>query len=76
MKDAAFINKMNDVKCQAWNAFIEGVKNFLGDVNPHYKEIVENMLEKLRVYGCNMSLKLHLLHSHLLLLPRQLRGFQ
>jgi hypothetical protein len=61
MKDAAFINTMNDIKCQA---FIEVVKNFLGDVKDHhYKETVEIMLDKLRVYGCNMSLNLHLLLS-------------
>jgi len=33
------------------------------------------MLEKLRVYGCNMSLKLHLLHSHLDYIPGNLGAF-
>jgi hypothetical protein len=57
---------MNNVEHQAWNAFIEVVKKFLGNVKDHhYKEIVEDMLEKLRVLGCNKSLKFHFLHSHL-----------
>lgn len=39
MKDAAFTNTLNNIECQEWNAFIEVVKNFLGDVeDPHYKE--------------------------------------
>jgi hypothetical protein len=65
MKDATFANTINDVEHQAWNAFTD-VKKFLGNVkDPYYKEIVDNVLEKLRVLGSNMSLKLHFLHSHL-----------
>ena len=76
MKDAAFMNSMNNIDCHAWNAFVEVVRSFLGDVKyPRYKEIVENMLEKLRVYGCNISLKLHLLHSHLDHFPGNLGTF-
>jgi hypothetical protein len=56
MKDAAFTNTVNDVERQALNAFTEVVKKFVGDVkDPRYKEIVENMLGKLRVLGFNMS---------------------
>jgi hypothetical protein len=77
MKDAAFTITMNNIKCQEWNAFIEVVKNFVGDVkDPHYKEAVENMSEKLRVYGCNMNLKLHLLHPHLDYFPGSLGAFR
>ena len=76
MKDAAFTNTVNNIECQEWNAFIDVVKNFLGDVkDPRYKETVENMSEKLRVYGCNTSLKLHLLHSHLDYFPGNLGAF-
>jgi hypothetical protein len=52
MKYAAFTNTKNDVERQAWNAFIEIIKKFLGKVkNLSYKEIIENMLETLRVLG-------------------------
>jgi len=55
------------------NAFTEVVKKFLGDVkDPCYKAIVENMLGKLRVLGCNMSWKLLFLHSLLEYCPDNL----
>ena len=76
MKRAAFTNTMNDVERQALKAFTEVVKKFLGDVRDvRYKEIVENMLGKLRVLGCNMSLKLYFLHSHLDYFPGNLGAF-
>jgi hypothetical protein len=63
MKDAAFTNTMNDIERQALNAFTVVVKKFLGDVKGlRYKEIVENMLGKLRVLGCNVSWKLLFTH--------------
>ena len=76
MKDAASTNTMNDIDRQALNAFTEVAKKFLGDVkDPRYKEIVENMPEKLRVLGPNMSLKLQLLQSHLEYFPDNLGTF-
>jgi hypothetical protein len=76
MKNATFTNTMNDVERQALNAFTEVVKKFLGDVkDPRYKEIVENTLGKVRVLGCNMSLKLHFLHSHPECFPDNLGTF-
>jgi hypothetical protein len=51
-KNAAFMNTMNNVQHQAWNAFTEDVQKILGNVkDPRYKEIVGNMLEKLTVLG-------------------------
>jgi hypothetical protein len=76
MKGAAFTNTMNDVERQALNVFTEVVRKFLGYVkDPRYKEIVENMLGKLRVLGCNMSWKLLFLHSHLEYFPENLGTF-
>jgi hypothetical protein len=52
MKYAAFTNTKNDVEIQAWNAFLEINKKFLGKVKYlRYEEIIENMLGKLRVLG-------------------------
>jgi hypothetical protein len=63
MKDTAF---MSDIELQAWNAFKDVVKKFLGNSkDPQCENIVGNMLEKLQILGCNMSLKLHFLHFHL-----------
>jgi hypothetical protein len=62
MKDTAFTDTMSDIELQAWNAF----KKFLGNVkDPRYEKIVGNVLEKLQILGCNISLKLHFLHFHL-----------
>ena len=52
------------------------ILKFLGNVkDPYYKETVENMLENVRVLGCNSSLKLHFLHSHLDYFPDNLVAF-
>jgi hypothetical protein len=49
------------------------VKKFIGNIkDPLYKEIVRNMLDKFKLLGCNMSLKLHFLASHLDYLPPNL----
>jgi hypothetical protein len=38
---------------------------FLGNIRAeNYKELVEDMLTSYHTLGCNMSLKIHLLHSH------------
>jgi hypothetical protein len=49
------------------------VKKFLGNIkDPLYREIVRNMLVKFKLLGCNMSLKLHFLASHLDYFPLNL----
>jgi hypothetical protein len=49
------------------------VKKFLGNIkDPLYKEIVRNMLDKFKILGCNMNLKLHFLTSNLDYFPPNL----
>jgi hypothetical protein len=49
------------------------VNNFLGKYKaPNYRTPPENMIQTFRNMECNMSLKLHFLHSHLGLSPRNL----
>ena len=44
--------------------------NFLGNVKAdNYKELVKNFLKSYQHMGCNMSLKFHILHSHLDFFP-------
>jgi hypothetical protein len=39
--------------------------NFLGNVKTeNYKELVEDLLNAYQAMGCNMSFKIHFLHSH------------
>jgi len=58
---------------KAWDAFHLVSSNFLGNNRAeNYKELIEDMLSLYHKLGCNVSLKIHMLHSHLIS-PRQLR---
>ena len=64
--DDSFRDTMTKIEEDAWNAFKEVLKKFLGNIkDPLYKEIVRNMLDKFILIGCNMSQKLDFLASHL-----------
>lgn len=50
----------------AWNSFKELCASFLGKHRANnYQEIVANLIQNYHEIGCNMSLKLHFLDSHL-----------
>jgi hypothetical protein len=66
MFDEHFLLTMMEVEREAWIAFESVFTNFLGNnKDPEYFTIVANMLEKFKVLGCLMSLKIHFLNSHL-----------
>ena len=68
---------MKRQELQAWKAFSDVVKNFLGNIkSQNFKELVETLLQAFRNLQGNMSVKVHFLHSHLGLFSRELRGFQ
>ena len=49
-----------------WDSFKFVVKVFLGNRRAqNYEELVNNLLQSYQKLGCNMSLKIHFLHSHL-----------
>jgi len=49
-----------------WNDLIDVVKNILGTrASDNCVHLVERMADSFRKMGCNMAVKLHLLHSHL-----------
>ena len=49
------------------------MSNFLGNKkHQNYKAIVKNLLDKYKELGCNMSLKVHFLDSHLDVFPKNL----
>ncbi|KAI6651195.1 hypothetical protein LOD99_14547 [Oopsacas minuta] len=57
----------------AWNSFKWVCENFLGNKkSSNYREGVETLLNAYEKMGCRMSLKLHLLHSHLDFSPENL----
>ena len=49
----------------AWDSFKFAVKGFWGNRGAqNYDELVNNLLQSYQKLGCNMSLKVHFLHSH------------
>ena len=57
---------MTEKESAAWTAFVLVSKNFLVNYKTsNYKELVSNMLSSFKDLGCNISIKVHYLHSHL-----------
>ena len=57
-------------KRQLWKVFKFVVKVFLENGRAqNYEELVNNLLQGYQKLGCNMSLKIHFLHSHLDFFP-------
>ena len=72
IRDAEFENTMNEVELQAWKAFVRVVKNFLGNKKArNYAELVTIMLTAFRNLGCNISIKMHYLFSHMGRFPKK-----
>ena len=66
IRDTEFENSMNEVELVAWKALVLVVKNFLGNYKArNYAELVNNMLTAFKNLGCNMSVKMHYLFSHM-----------
>jgi hypothetical protein len=73
--DNSFTDTMTEIEEDAWNALKEVVKKFLGNTKgPLYNDIVRNMLDKFKLLGCNMSLKLYFLALHLDYFPPNLEA--
>jgi hypothetical protein len=72
-KDKIFEESMTPAEREAWISFKDVIDKFLGNnKDPNYEQVVNNMLEKYKVLGCKMSLKLHFLFSHLDQFPENL----
>ncbi|UYV66855.1 hypothetical protein LAZ67_4003110 [Cordylochernes scorpioides] len=72
-QDGNFQNSLNEVEAAAWNSFRNVCKNFFGSVKvENYRDIVNDLLLSYKALGCNMSLKIHFLHSHLDFFPDNL----
>ena len=66
LKDKEFIETISSEEKNGWIALSQVVNNFLGNTKfPEYKEIVKTLLDTFHKLGCNMSVKVHFLHSHL-----------
>ena len=66
LNDAEFSDNLNMIELWAWNAFQTICTNFLGKVqSPDYVGHMDTVLQTYRSMGCNMSLLIHFLPSHL-----------
>lgn len=73
MKDEYFQEKLTNIEGNAWKAFRSVCENFLGNHRAdNYKELIDELLKSYKKMGCNMSLKIHFLHSHLDSFPKNL----
>ena len=69
-KDQNFDSILQGIEKEAWESFRAVVHSFLGNRRcENYHELVNNLLQKYQQMGCNMSLKIHFLHSHLDFFP-------
>ena len=73
LRDASFTSSMSPVEARAWKGFSNVVKDFLGNKKAdNYKELVSELLSSFQHLGCNMSIKVHYLKSHLDSFPENL----
>lgn len=73
IKDSTFLSRLSSVEMEAWLAFVDVTKNFLGNhKSPDFQEKITVMLNAYHKLGCNMSLKIHFLHSHLSFFPENM----
>ena len=73
MQDKQFDEDLNETERNAWLSF-EGIcKDFLGNHKAEkYQDVVQDLLTSYKATGCNMSLKIHFLESHLDFFPENL----
>jgi hypothetical protein len=70
IKDEYFDKLLQGDEKAAWDSFKFVVKGFLGNTRAeNYEEVVNSLLQSYQKLGCNMSLKIHFLHSHLDFFP-------
>jgi len=70
IKDEYFGKLLQGDEKAAWDSFKFVVKGFLGNRRAEiYEELVNNLLQIYQKLGCNMSLNIHFLHSHLEFFP-------
>jgi hypothetical protein len=73
ISDEMFETTMSNVEREAWIALKDVISKFLGNYrDQNCKNIVNHMLDRFKVLGCNMSLKGHFLDSHLDYFPANL----
>jgi hypothetical protein len=69
-RDDIFKHLLHGDENKVFDAFRLVSTNFLGNIRvENYKELIEDMLSLYHKLGCNMSLKIYMIHSHLGFFP-------
>ena len=77
MQDRQFDEDLNETERSAWLSFKRICKDFLGNHKAaNYQDVVQDLLTSYKAMGCNMSLKIHFVESHLDFFPRKSRRSQ
>ena len=73
IRDGNLEDLLSQIEKSAWKSFKSVVKIFLGNrKTPNYREIVGELLQSYQDMGCNISLKIYFLDSHLDFFPDNL----
>ncbi|KYN01405.1 hypothetical protein ALC62_07798 [Cyphomyrmex costatus] len=73
MKDEEFARKLSAVERRAWKSFIALCEKFLrNNKSPDHVAVVHEFMSAYEKMDCNMSIKIHFLHSHLDFFPENL----
>jgi len=73
IKDEYFDKLLQGDEKAVWDSFKFIVKGFLGNIRAqNCEELVNKLFQCYQTLGCNMSLKIHFLHSHLDFFSREL----
>ena len=71
MQDKQFDEDMNETEKNAWLSFKRICKGFLGNHKAaNHQNIMQDLLTSKKGMGCNTSLKIHFLESHLDFYPK------
>jgi len=66
MQDKQFDEDLNETERKAWLSFKRICKDFLGNHKAaNYQHVVQDLLTSYKAMGCNMTLKIQFLESHL-----------
>ncbi|XP_017464596.1 PREDICTED: uncharacterized protein LOC108357999 [Rhagoletis zephyria] len=71
--DAKFERRLNKSEVKAWTAFEQVVHGFLGNHrSKNNRKLIDNLMKNFNAIGARISLKMHLLNSHLDFFPPNL----
>ena len=73
MLDYDFEKSLTELERRTWLSVKAVIKNFLGNTKSrNHKHLIDDMLQNFQKMKVNMSLKIHIMHSHLDFFPENM----